>query len=65
MEEQTITHVYPDQYRIAYKRSDTKGIDGFTVEVSGSDIEKVKSEAQALYEEAKNKTYQLPVEGVK
>jgi len=59
MEEQVIIHK-DSKYKVVYKRSAAKGIDGFKVEVNGDCLDEVDIQAQALYEAAKLVAITLP-----
>ena len=52
-ENQTVTHItIGGKYRMSIRRSDTKGIDGFTVEANGDIMGEVQSEIEQLYAHA-------------
>lgn len=57
MADQVVTNITVGQkYRMSIRRSDTKGIDGFTVEANGDDILAVETDVACLYDKAKNLT---------
>jgi len=56
MAEETKIYQVNGKYRVAFKRSDTKGIDGFTVEVNSDDLTEAQEQAKILYDYAKKET---------